>query len=148
LLVVVFHFLRFCLSFALRRLASVVLVFLRFLLCLLFVMLHGRLLPCLSCGRLLCLFYPLIRDNIRVSTSSLVVRIVALLVTAPTATGMDTLCPTVIGGILVCVASTRLARLLVHQAPLQLPSVIRTLSVVFVVCSPLQVLLRQALLVL
>jgi hypothetical protein len=90
----------------------------------------------------------LISGSIKVSTSSLVVRIVALLATAPTATGMDTLCPTVIGGIPVCVASTRLARLLVHQAPPQLLSVIRILSVVFVVCSPLQVRLRHALLVL
>jgi hypothetical protein len=51
LLVVVFRFLRCCLSSGLRRLASVVLVFLRFLLCLLLVVLHRRLLPCLSCGR-------------------------------------------------------------------------------------------------
>jgi hypothetical protein len=120
----------------------VVLVFLRFLLCSLFMVLHRRLLPCLSCGRLLRLFYPLIRDSLRVRTSSLVVRIVALFATAPTATGMDTLCPTVIRGIPVCIASTRLVRLLVHQAPLLLPSVIGILSVVFVVCSPLQVLLR------
>jgi hypothetical protein len=147
-LVVVFRFLRCCLSSGLRRLASVVLVFLRFLLCLLLVVLHHRLLLCLSCGRLLRLFYPLIRDSIRVSTSSLVVRIVALLTTAPTATGMDTLHPAVIRGIPVCVVSTRLVRLLVHQAPLQLPSLIRIFSVVFVVCSPLQVLLRWALLVL
>jgi hypothetical protein len=145
---VVFRFLRCCLSSRLRRLASVVLVFLRFLLCLLLVVLHRRLLPCLSCGRLLRLFYPLIRDNIRVSTNSLVVRIVALLATVPTAIGMDTLRPTVIRGIPVYVASTRLVRLLVHQAPLQLPSLIRILSVIFVACSPLQVLLRQALLVL
>jgi hypothetical protein len=148
LLVVAFRFLRCCLSFALRRLASMVLVFLRFLLCLLLVVLHRRLLPCLSCGRLLRLFYPLIRDSIRLNTSSLVVRIVALFATAPTVTGIDTLCPTVIRGIPVCVASTRLVRFLVHQAPLQLPSLIRILSVVFVVCSPLQVLLRRALLAL
>jgi hypothetical protein len=96
----------------------VVLVFLRFLLCLLLMVLHRRLLPCLSCGRLLRLFYPLIRDSIRVSTSSLVVKIVALLATTPTATGMDTLHPTVIRGIPVYVASTRIVRLLVHQAPL------------------------------
>jgi hypothetical protein len=96
LLVVVFQFLRCYLSSGLRRLASMVLVFLRFLLCLLLIVLHRRLLPCLSCGRLLHLFYPLIRDNIRVSTRSLVVRIVALLATVPTATGMDTLRPTVI----------------------------------------------------
>jgi hypothetical protein len=142
LLVVVFRFLRCSLSFGLRRLASVVLVFLRFFLCLLLVVLHRHLLLYLSCGRLLRLFYPLIRDSIRVSTSSLVVRIVALLATASTATGMDTPHPTVIRGILVCVASTRLMRLLVHQAALQLPSLIRIFSVVFVVCSPLQVLLR------
>jgi hypothetical protein len=118
LLVVVFRFLRYYLSFELRRLASVVLVFSRLRLCLLLMVLHRRLLLCLSCGHLLCLFYQLIRVSIRVSTSSLVVRIVALLATAPTATGMDTLRPTVIRGIPVCVVSTRLMRLLVHQAPL------------------------------
>jgi hypothetical protein len=76
------------------------------------------------------------------------VRIIVLLATAPTATGMDTLRPTIIRGIPVCVASTRLVCLLVHQALLQLPPLIRILSVVFVVCSLLQVLLRRALLVL
>jgi hypothetical protein len=148
LLMVVFQFLRCCLSFGLRRLASVVLVFLRFLLCLLLLVLLHRLLPRLSCGCQLRLFYPLLRDSIRVSTSTIVVRIVALLATAPTVTGMDTLRPTVIRGIPVCVASTRLVRLLVHQALLQLPSLIRILSVVFMVFSLLQVLFRRALLVL
>jgi hypothetical protein len=122
--------------------------FLRFLLYLLLMVLLRRLLPQLSCGRQFRLFYPLLRDSIRVSTSSIVVRIVVLLATAPTTTGMGTLRPTVIRGIPVCVASTRLMRLLVHQALMQLPSLIRILSVVFVVCSPLQVLLRWALLVL
>jgi hypothetical protein len=76
----------------------VVLVFLRFLLCLLLMVLLHRLLPRLSCGRQFRLFYPLLRDSIRVSTSSIVIRIVILLATAPTATGMDTLHPTVIRG--------------------------------------------------
>jgi hypothetical protein len=152
LLMVVFQFLRCCLSFGLRRLASVVLVFLRFLLCLLLVVLLRRLHPRLSCDRQFYRFYPLLRVrarvSIRVSTSSIVVRIVVLLATAPTAIGMDTLRPIVIRRIPVCVACTRLVCLLVHQALLQLSSLIRILSVVFVVYLPLQVLLRWALLVL
>jgi hypothetical protein len=146
LLVVVFRFLRCCLSFALRRLASVVLVFLRFLLCLLLVVLLHRLHLRLRCGCQLRRFYPLLRVRaqvrIRVSTSSIVV----LLAIAPIEIGMDTLCPTVIRGIPVCIASTRLVCFLVHQAPLQLLSLIRILSVVFVVCLLLQVLLQRALL--
>jgi hypothetical protein len=111
-------------------------------------LLHTRL----SCSRQLHRFYPLLRVrarvSIRVSTSSIMVRTIVLLATAPTAIGMDTLRPTIIRGIPVCVASTRLVCLLVHQALLQLPLLIRILPVVFVVCSPLQVLLRRALLVL
>jgi hypothetical protein len=96
LLMVMFRFPRCCLSSGLWRLASVVLVFLRFLLCLLLVVLLRRLLRQLSYGRQLRLFYPLLRDSIRVNTSSIMVRIVSLLATAPTVIGMDTLRPTVI----------------------------------------------------
>jgi hypothetical protein len=74
LLVVVFRFLRCCLSSELRRLASMVLVFLRFLLYLLLVVLLRRLHPQLSCGRQLCRFYPLLRVRARVSTNSIMVR--------------------------------------------------------------------------
>src|SRR3954467_3800268 len=159
MLVVVFRSLRCCLSFGQRRPVSVVLVFLRFHLCLLLVVLLCRLLPRLSRGPL-CRrrYYPLLwvrvrastsSFRVRVSTSRLVVRVaVVLFVTALTVTRMATLGPPVTHGIPVYVSSTRLvgSRLLLDLH--QLLSPIRTLSGVFAVCLLLQALLRQALLVL
>jgi hypothetical protein len=142
--VVVFRSLRCCLSFGLRRLVSMVLVFLSFCLCLMLVVLLCRLPPRLS-RNLQCRRYPLLRVRARFST---VVRVVILLATAPTATRMATLGPPVIRGIPVCVHSPRLMCSLALQDLLLLPSLIRTLSGVFVVCSLLQALLRWALLVL
>src|SRR3954466_9718716 len=159
MLVVVFRSLRCCLSFRLRRPVSVVLVFLRFHLRLLLVVLLCRLLPRLSRGPL-CRrrrYYPLLQVRVRVSfsTSSLRVRVsisrlvvrvaVVLFVTALTATGMVTLGPPVIHGTLVYVSSTRLVD---SQLPLdlqQLLSLIRTLSGVFAVYLLLQALPRRAL---
>src|SRR4051812_9042116 len=145
MLVVVFRSLRCCLSFGLRRPVSVVLVFLRFPLCLLLVVLLCRLLPRLSHGpRCHRRYYPLLQVRVRVSTSSLWVRVsisrivvriaVVLFVTALTVTRMATLGPPVIHGIPAYVSSTRL----VGSRPLldlqQLLSLIRTLSGVFAFC--------------
>src|SRR3954468_9287478 len=161
MLVVVFRSLRCCLSFGLRRPVSVVLVFLRFHLCLLLVVLLCRLLPRLSRG-LLCRrrYYPLLQVRVRVSfstsslrvrvsTSRLVVRVaVVLFVTALTATVMVTLGPPVIHGTPVYVSSTRLVGSQLPRDLQQLLSLIRTLSGVFAVYLLLQALPRRALLVL
>src|SRR3954466_3175066 len=162
---VVFRSLRCCLSFRMRRPVFVVLVFLRFHLCLLLVVLLCRLLPRLSRGPL-CRrrYYPLLQVRVsfsitslrvrvstrslrvRVSTSRLVVRVaVVLFVTALTATGMATLGPPVIHGIPVYVSSTRLVGSRLLPGLQQLLSLIRTLSGVFVVCLLLQALLRRKL---
>src|SRR3954471_7473041 len=117
MLVVVFRSLRCYLSFGLRRPVSVVLVFLRFHLFLLLVVLLCRLLPRLSRGpRCRRRYYPLLQVRVRVSISSLrvsisrlVVRIaVVLFVTALNVTRMVTIGPPVIHGILAYVSSTRL----------------------------------------
>src|SRR3954471_4725800 len=119
MLVVVFRSLRCYLSFGLRRPVSVVLVFLRFHLFLLLVVLLCRLIPRLSRGPL-CRrrYYPLLQVRVRVSTSSLRVRVstsrlvvrvaVVLFVIALTVTRMATLGPPVIHGIPVYVSNTRL----------------------------------------
>src|SRR4051812_6066674 len=132
MLVVVFRSLRCCLSFGLRRPLFVVLVFLRFHLCLLFAVLLCRLIPRLSRGPL-ChrRYYPLHQVRVRVSTSSLRVRVstsrlvvrvaVVLFVTALTVAGMATLGPHVIHGILVYVSSTRLVVSRLLQDLQQLP---------------------------
>src|SRR4051812_33153976 len=157
MLMVVFRSLRCFLSFGLRRPISVVLVFLRFRLCLLLVVLLCRLLPRLSrgppCRRRR--YYPLLQLRVRVSFSPsslrvrLVVRVaVVIFVTALTAIGMATLGPPVIHGTPVYVSSTRLVGSRLLPGLQQLLSLIRTLSGVFAVCLLLQALLRRALLVL
>src|SRR3954470_56054 len=168
MLVVVFRSLRCCLSFELRRPVFVLLVFLRFHLCLLLVVLLYRLLPRLSRGPLCrhCRrFCPLLQVRVSFSTSSLRVRFstsslrvrvsrlvvrvaVVLFVTALTATGMATLGPPVIHGTPVYVSSTRLVGSRLLPGLQQLLSLIRTLSGVFAVSLLLQALLRRALLVL
>src|SRR3954470_25073604 len=141
MLVVVFRSLRCCLSFGLRRPVSVVLVFLRFHLRLLLVVLLCRLLPRLSRGPLYRRrrYYPLLQVRVRVSfstnslrvrvsTSRLVVRVaVVLFVTALTATGMAALGPPVIHGTPVYASSTRLVGSRLLPGLQQSLSLIRTL---------------------
>jgi hypothetical protein len=145
LLVVVSRSLRCCLSFVLRRLVFVVLVFLRFPLYLLLVVLLCRRLRCgLQCRR----YSLLLRSRARVSLSSLAVRTAILVLPAPTVASLATISLAAGGGIPVYVSSSTLVSRLVLLDLLQLHSLSRTFFGVFAVCSLLQALPRQALLVL
>ncbi|KAK1686412.1 hypothetical protein QYE76_047260 [Lolium multiflorum] len=79
--------------------------------------------------------------GIPVYVSSLVVRFSALVLIAPTVARLATLPPPVGHGIPVYVISSRIVNRLALQNLLQLHSLIRTFSGVFVVCSLLQTLL-------
>jgi hypothetical protein len=145
LLVVVSRSLRCCLSFVLRRLVFVVLVFLRFPLYLLLVVLLCRRLRCgLQCRR----YSLLLRSRARVSLSSLAVRTAILVLPAPTVAGLATISLAAGRGIPVYVSGSRLVSRLVLLDLLQLHSLSRTFFRVFAVCLLLQALPRQALLVL
>jgi hypothetical protein len=155
MLVVVFRSLRSCLSFVLRRLVFVVLVFWRFPLSLLLVVLLCRLLVALLRHRLRCglqyrRYYLLLRSKVSVSPSSLVV----LVVLAPIVARLAMIFLAAGRGIPAYVSSTLLVGGLVLQdrqdlqALLLLHCLIRTLSVVFVVCLLLQALPCRVLLVL
>jgi hypothetical protein len=144
--VVVFRSLRYLL----RRLVFVVLVFLRFPLFLLLVALLCRLLVDLLCRRLRCglrhsRYFLLLHSRVSVSPSSLVVRHHFL---APTVAGLATLSLLAGRGIPAYVRRSILVVRLVLQDLLLLRYLIRTLSVVFVVCSLVQALPRRVLLVL
>jgi hypothetical protein len=142
---VVSRSLRCCLSFVLRRLVFVVLVFLRFPLYLLLVVLLCRGLCCgLQCRR----YSLLLRSRARVSLSSLAVRTAILVLPAPTVASLATISLAVGGGIPVYVSSSTLVSRLVLQDLLMLHSLSRTFFGVFIVFSLLQALPRQALLVL
>jgi hypothetical protein len=148
--VVVFRSLRYWLSFVLRRLVFVVLVFLRFPLFLLLVALLCRLLVDLLCRRLRCglrhsRYFLLLHSRVSVSPSSLVVRRHLL---APTVAGLATLSLLAGRGIPAYARRTLLVVRLALQVLLLLRYLIRTLSVVFVVCSLVQALPRRVLLVL
>jgi hypothetical protein len=86
--------------------------------------------------------------GIPVYVSSLAVRVSALVLIAPTVARLATLPPPAGRGIPVYVSSSRIVSRLALQDLLQLHSLIRTFSGVFVVCSLLQTLPRRALLVL
>jgi hypothetical protein len=112
LLVVMSRSLRCCLSFVLRRLIFVVLVFLRFPLYLLLVVL---LCHRLRCG-LQCRIYSLLLwSRARVSLSSLAVRTAILVLPAPTVARLATISLAAGGGILVYVSSSMLVSRLVLQ---------------------------------
>jgi hypothetical protein len=131
LLVVVSRSLRCCLSFVLRRLVFVVLVFLRFPLYLLLVVLLCRRLRCgLQCRR----YSLLLRSRAKVSLSSLAVRTAILVLPAPTVTSLATISLAAGGGIPVYVSNFTLVSRLVLQDLLQLHSLSRILFGVFVVC--------------
>ena len=153
--VVVFRSLRSWLSFVLRRLVFVVLVFWRFPLLLLLVVLLCRLLVVLLRHRLRCglqyrRYYLLLRSRVSVSPSSLVV----LVVLAPIVARLAMIFLAASRGIPAYVSSTLLVGGLVLQDRQDLPALlllhclIRTLSVVFVVCLLLQALPCRVLLVL
>jgi len=153
--VVVFRSLRSCLSFVLRRLVFVVLVFWRFPLFLLLVVLLCRLLVVLlrhslRRGLQYRRYYLLLRSRVRVSPRSLVV----LVVLAPTVASLAMMflaagrgIPAYVSSILL-VGGLVLQDLQALQVLLLLHCLIRTLSVVFVVCLLLPALPCRVLLVL
>jgi hypothetical protein len=137
LLVVVSRSLRYCPSFVLKRLIFVVLVFLRFpLYLLLVVLLCRRLRYSLQCSR----YSLLLRSRARVSLSSLAVRTAILVLPAPTVASLATISLAAGGGIPVYVSSSMLVSRLVLQDLLQLHSLSRIFFGVFVFCSLLQAL--------